>query len=73
MAAAYAFHIAKNHPFVDGNKRTALGTALVFLDINGITIKDPKRKLHHAMLQLSQDHLNKEAFTEILRKLFKDS
>jgi len=32
MAAAYAFHIAENQPFVDGNKRTALAAALVFLD-----------------------------------------
>ena len=35
MAAAYAFHIAENHPFVDGNKRTALNAALVFLGLNG--------------------------------------
>ncbi len=35
MAAAYAFHIAENQPFVDGNKRTALNAALVILDING--------------------------------------
>lgn len=35
MAAAYAFHIAENQSFFDGNKRTALVSALVFLDING--------------------------------------
>jgi death on curing protein len=35
MAAAYAFHICQNHPFVDGNKRAALASSLVFLDING--------------------------------------
>ncbi len=35
MAAAYLFHIARNHPFVDGNKRTALMCALVFLGLNG--------------------------------------
>jgi death on curing protein len=34
MAAAYLFHIARNHPFVDGNKRTALMAALVFLWLN---------------------------------------
>lgn len=38
MAAAYLFHIFKNHAFMDGNKRTALLSALVFLDINGISI-----------------------------------
>ena len=35
MAAAYAFHIVMNHPFVDGNKRTGFHAALVFLDLNG--------------------------------------
>jgi death-on-curing protein len=35
MAAAYAFHIAEGQPFVDGNKRTALNAALVFLDLTG--------------------------------------
>jgi death-on-curing protein len=35
MAAAYLFHVARNHPFVDGNKRTALMCALVFLGLNG--------------------------------------
>ena len=35
MAAAYLFHIAQNHPFLDGNKRGALATALTFLWLNG--------------------------------------
>jgi death-on-curing protein len=35
MASAYLFHIARNHPFVDGNKRAALAAALVFLALNG--------------------------------------
>ena len=35
MGAAYLFHLARNHPFVDGNKRTALMCALVFLGLNG--------------------------------------
>ena len=36
MAAAYHFHIAQNHPFIDGNKRVAVMAALVFLHVNGI-------------------------------------
>jgi death-on-curing protein len=36
MASAYMFHIIKNHPFVDGNKRTGTATALTFLRANGI-------------------------------------
>jgi death on curing protein len=37
MAAAYAYGLAQNHPFVDGNKRTAFIVALVFLEVNGVT------------------------------------
>jgi death-on-curing protein len=41
LAAAYAFGIARNHPFVDGNKRTAFATMLVFLGVNGIAFDVP--------------------------------
>jgi len=42
MAAAYLFHLARNHPFVDGNERTALMCALVFLGLNGQRLRaDP--------------------------------
>ena len=68
MAAAYAFHIGKNHPFIDGNKRTALVSALVFLELNGISISDSQGKLYDAMLDLSTGKLNKSEFASILRK-----
>lgn len=38
IAAAYLFHLAKNHPFVDGNERTAVASALAFLDLNGVVV-----------------------------------
>jgi death-on-curing protein len=38
-AAAYLFHVAKNHPFVDGNKRVSLAVALAFLAMNGVRIE----------------------------------
>src|SRR5688572_17962908 len=50
MAAAYAFHIAQGQPFVDGNKRTGLNAALVFLDINGWSVDDPQGELYDAMI-----------------------
>jgi death-on-curing protein len=53
MAAAYAYHIAENQPFVDGNKRTALNAALVFLGLNGWDIEDPDERLYDAMIGLS--------------------
>lgn len=39
MAAAYLFHLVRNLPFVDGNKRTGLMTAIVFLGLNGLVLK----------------------------------
>jgi len=41
LAAAYAFGIARNHPFVDGNKRTAFASIMVFLGLNGIDFDVP--------------------------------
>lgn len=67
MAAAYAFHICQNHPFIDGNKRTALVSALVFLDMNGEDISHDTNKLYDAMISLATGKLNKSEFAEILR------
>jgi death-on-curing protein len=53
QAAAYAFHICQNHPFVDGNKRTGLATALVFLSINGIELDDLHEELYRPMMDVS--------------------
>ena len=73
MAAAYAFHISQNHPFVDGNKRTALAAALVFLELNGISLKDPEEKLYHSMMSLASGKLDKAGFAIILRNLRESS
>ena len=69
MAAAYAFHLSQNHPFLDGNKRTALVSALLFLEMNGIPIEDPKGMLYSAMLKLSDGKQEKEEFSKILKQL----
>ncbi len=71
MAAAYAFHICQNHPFVDGNKRVGLVTALVFLDFNGIDIDDPNEILYKAMMDVASGKLNKEKFADVFRSLNK--
>src|SRR5258708_2976814 len=52
MAAAYAYHIAENQPFVDGNKRTAVDSALTFLTGNGIEIQDPQTSLYQVMIDV---------------------
>jgi death on curing protein len=69
MAAAYAFHIAENQPFVDGNKRAALGAALVFLELNGTDIDDPDERLFHAMIAIATGALDKNGLAQLFREL----
>jgi len=69
MAAAYAFHISQNHPFFDGNKRTALASSLVFLELNGITVSDTEGKLYEVMMSLASGNLGKAEFANILKRL----
>jgi death-on-curing protein len=69
MAAAYAYHIAENQPFVDGNKRTGLAAALVFLALNGVEIEDPKGRLYDAMMGISARKLSKEGLAKLLGEL----
>jgi death-on-curing protein len=69
MAAAYAFHICRNHPFIDGNKRTALASALVFLEINGVSLSDSKGELYEATADLGTGKMKKGNFADILRNL----
>ena len=71
MAAAYAYHIAQNHPFVDGNKRTALTAALVFLEINRHPIIGSGDALEVAMRKIASGDMDKKGFAIILKGLFK--
>ena len=50
MAAAYLFHIARNHPSVDGNKRTALACALAFLRLNGVRVAASEDELYDLVI-----------------------
>jgi death-on-curing protein len=69
MAAAYAFHIAENQPFLDGNKRTALVSALVFLDINGFVVLDEEMKLYDAMIAIANKEMDKYDLAKLLKNL----
>ena len=71
QAAAYAFHICQNHPFIDGNKRTGLSTALVFLDLNGIDIIDPTEVLYDLMMEVATGKKSKADIAASLRRLGK--
>jgi len=72
MAAAYAFHICQNHPFVDGNKRVALASALVFLDLNGVSLADPEGRLYSLMMEVAQGKAGKSTVAETFRDLAAD-
>ncbi len=69
MTAAYAFHLAENQPFIDGNKRTAITTALAFLELNGVsTSAIPNRDLYDAMIAIAEKRLDKAGLAEIFRR-----
>jgi death-on-curing protein len=67
LAAAYAFGIARNHPFNDGNKRTAWVMARLFLKLNGIQIQFDKADAIRTMLALAAGELPEDAFAAWLR------
>lgn len=69
MAAAYAFHLSRNHAFIDGNKRTALACALVFLEISGISIQDTEERLYQTMNEVASGDLNKLGLAQVFQEL----
>jgi death-on-curing protein len=73
MAAAYAWHLCSNHPFYDGNKRTALAAALVFLLFNGIDCEDPGDTLYDLMIAVASGKLTKQELAHALRRLSKST
>ena len=70
MAAAYLFHIVRDHPFVDGNKRTGLIAALAFLDLNGVAVDRDAPALYDAAMAVAEGRLDKVPLAAELRRLF---
>lgn len=68
-ASAYGYHITQNHPFVDGNKRTGLASALIFLKVNDIEVNDPEEKLEQAMQQLASGGMTKQDLSKLFEEL----
>jgi death-on-curing protein len=68
LAAAYVFHIAQNQPFIDGNKRAAVITALTFLEVNGVnTSRCPDDVIYDAMIAIAEKRLDKAGLAEVFR------
>ena len=73
VAAAYAFHLAESQCFFDGNKRTGIGSALLFLKLNGIPAHGTptiERQLYAAMIAIAKHELDKPGLAALLRKIF---
>ena len=68
LAAAYAFGIARNHPFVDGNKRTAAVTAETFLVLNGYRLDASDAELVVAILSLAAGELSEDELANWFRE-----
>ena len=69
MAAAYLFYLCKNHPFVDGNKRAALGACLVFLRLNGLEPEADSLAWEELTLAVAASEIDREGTTTRLRRL----
>jgi death-on-curing protein len=59
MAAAYLFHLVKNHPFLDGNKRVGTVAALIFLALNGYDFDAPEDDLAGMVMAVARGELDK--------------
>ena len=69
IAAAYLFYLCRNHPFIDGNKRAALGVCLVFLRLNGIATARDGPEWEALTLDIAASRIERAETTRRLRAL----
>jgi death on curing protein len=69
VAAAYLYYLCRNHPFIDGNKRAALGSCIVFLRLNGVEPRPDGPEWEDFVLRIAAGNLNREQATIRLREL----
>jgi death-on-curing protein len=68
MAAAYLFHLVRNHPFVDGNKRTGLAAAIAFLGLNGLWLDADPGELTEQVLGVARGTATKADVAVFIRQ-----
>lgn len=68
MAATYAYHICENHALLDGNKRVALASALVFLDINEYKFECQPNVLYETMISVAKNEMKKGSLIRFFEK-----
>jgi death-on-curing protein len=71
VAAAYLFYLCSNHPFLDGNKRTAMTAAIVFLRLNGVEPAPDSGKWEQLVLDVAASRLDRDGTTKRLRTLLR--
>ena len=67
QAAAYLYHITKNHAFVDGNKRTALGVMEAFLGMNAYELNLSDQELYNLVIAVSTGEMEKSELADLLK------
>ncbi|HEU4383352.1 MAG TPA: type II toxin-antitoxin system death-on-curing family toxin [Anaeromyxobacteraceae bacterium] len=68
MAAAYLFHLVRNHPFVDGNKRAGLAAAIAFLGLNDLWLDVDEDELVDRVLGVAEGRIGKAEVAVLLQK-----
>ena len=69
VAAAYLYYLCRNHPFIDGNKRAALGSCIVFLRLNGVEPRPDGPEWEELVLAIAAGSLDREQATIRLNEL----
>lgn len=69
MASAYLYHIVQNHPFLDGNKRTGAAAAIIFLTMNGITVKAEEEGLVDITYRVASGKAGKAEAAQFLNSI----
>ena len=68
MAAAYLFHVCRNHPFVDGNKRTAVAASEIFVRLNGMSLSATDIELEQLTIGIADGSASKDAVVAFFKK-----
>ncbi|MBW4613876.1 MAG: type II toxin-antitoxin system death-on-curing family toxin [Desmonostoc vinosum HA7617-LM4] len=68
QAAAYLYHLAMNHPFIDGNKRTAFAVMDTFIRLNGYSLNLTDEQAYDLVMQIAQGQMNKLELADYLEQ-----
>ena len=72
QAAAYLYHLTQNHPFLDGNKRTAFATMIAFLSINGYDLELTQEEAFDLVMRVARGQMSKEEVTVFIKEHLKE-